>query len=303
MTALSLNAVEYGSGPPLAILHGLFGSGRNWAAIAQRLAERRRVIALDLRNHGASPWADSMNYAEMAHDVRHTLHVLGHRRFALLGHSMGGKVAMIAALLHGDEIERLVVADIAPVAYPPRHLGHVRAMHALDLAGLSRRSEADARLAAAVPDPAERAFLLQNLAFDPLPSPPPLYPHPNPPPLDPHLNPPPLAGEGREGVSAEARVGVAGAPRWRLNLAAIEREMTMLVGFPLFPADAVYDGPALFVAGGRSDYLRPEHEPEIRRLFPNARIERIADAGHWLHAERPKEFLDLVEPFLHAALP
>src|SRR6266545_3191877 len=99
---LRLAAAEYGDGPPLAILHGLFGSGRNWASIAQRLAERHRVVALDLRNHGASPWADSMNYAEMAEDVRHTLHALGHRRFALLGHSMGGKVAMIAALLHGD---------------------------------------------------------------------------------------------------------------------------------------------------------------------------------------------------------
>src|SRR5215210_1686592 len=133
MTALSLNAVEYGSGPPLAILHGLFGSARNWAAIAQRLAERHRVVALDLRNHGASPWADGMDYAEMAEDVRHTLSALGHRRFALLGHSMGGKVAMIAALRHGDEVERLVVADIAPVAYPPHHLGRVRAMRGLDL--------------------------------------------------------------------------------------------------------------------------------------------------------------------------
>jgi len=261
MTALSLNAVEYGSGPPLAILHGLFGAGRNWAAIAQRLAERRRVIALDLRNHGASPWADSMNYAEMAEDVRHTLHALGHRRFALLGHSMGGKVAMIAALLHGDEVERLVVADIAPVAYPPRHLGHVKAMRGLDLAGLSRRSEADARLAAAVPDPTERAFLLQNLVFN----------------------------------GPEAR--------WRLNFAAIEGEMPALAGFPPMAADAAYDGPALFVAGGRSDYLRPEHEPEIRRLFPNAPIERIADSGHWLHAERPKDFLDLVEPFLSPEVP
>jgi pimeloyl-ACP methyl ester carboxylesterase len=254
--ALRLAAVERGDGPPLAILHGLFGSQRNWGSIAQRLAGRHRVVALDLRNHGASPWADGMDYVAMAEDVRTTLHALGYSRFALLGHSMGGKTAMTAALLYGAEVERLVVADIAPVGYPPRHLGHVRAMRELDLAGLRRRSDADARLLPAVPDPAERAFLLQNLVL------------------------------GDDGA------------RWRLNLAAIERAMPELVGFPELPPPAIYRGPALFVAGELSDYLRPEHEPAIRRFFPQARIARIADAGHWLHAERPQAFLDLVEPFL-----
>jgi pimeloyl-ACP methyl ester carboxylesterase len=89
-----------------------------------------------------------------------------------------------------------------------------------------------------------------------------------------------------------------GSARWRLNLNAIERAMPLLADFPAMPAGATYQGPALFLAGGRSDYLRPEHEPEIRRLFPNARIVRIADAGHWPHAERPQAFLDIVEPFL-----
>jgi len=288
MTALSLAATEYGEGPPLAILHGLFGSGRNWAGIAQRLAAHHRVIALDLRNHGASPWADSMDYADMAEDVRASLRTLGHRRFALLGHSMGGKVAMVAALRHGDAVERLVVADIAPLAYPPRHLRLVRALRGLDLAGVSRRGEADARLEPAVPDPAERAFLVQNLVFDTPRRTLPPYPVPNPPP-HPLPNPPPQAGEGRVGASAA---------RWRLNLAAIEREMPALVRFPAMPPGTMFDGPALFVGGGRSDYLRPEHEPAIRRLFPNARIARIPNAGHWLHAEQPQAFLDLVGPFL-----
>src|SRR5882672_2486298 len=106
---LRLAAAEHGEGPPLAILHGLFGSGRNWASIAGRLAAHHRDIALDLRNHGASPWADTMDYPEMAEDVRATLRALGHRRFALLGHSMGGKVAMVAALQDGGDVERLVV--------------------------------------------------------------------------------------------------------------------------------------------------------------------------------------------------
>jgi pimeloyl-ACP methyl ester carboxylesterase len=259
MSALSLAVTEYGNGPPVAILHGLFGSGRNWAAIAQRLAANHRVIALDLRNHGASPWADTMSYPEMADDVRHTLRALGYRRFALLGHSMGGKAAMLAALSYSDAVDRLIVADIAPVAYAPRHLELVGAMRSLDLAGIIRRSGADVMLAAAVPEAAERAFLLQNLVFDGAPP---------------------------------------GTPRWRLNLAAIEREMPVLVGFPELPNGAAYSGPALFVAGERSDYIRPEHEAAIRRFFPGARIARIPEAGHWLHAERPQEFLRLIEPFL-----
>src|SRR5207237_733619 len=117
-------------------------------------------------NHGASPWADTMDYADMAEDVRAALCARGHRRFALLGHSMGGKTAMALALLHGADVERLVVVDIAPVAYQPNHLGYVQAMRALDLGAVKRRTEADIRLAPAVADAAERAFLLQNLVFD-----------------------------------------------------------------------------------------------------------------------------------------
>jgi len=251
-----LAAVEYGAGPPLAILHGLFGSGRNWATIAQRLAAHHRIIAVDLRNHGASPWAETMEYREMAEDVRMTLQGRGYERFALLGHSMGGKVAMIAALEHRAAVERLIVADIAPVPYAPHHLGHVQRMRGLDLAQIKRRSDADAALAPAIPDPAERAFLLQNLILE------------------------------------------NGKARWRLNLAAMEREMPHLVGFPALPSDHTYDGPALFVAGGRSNYLRPEHEPRIRHLFPTAEIAVIDNAGHWLHAEQPTAFLAIVESFL-----
>jgi esterase len=254
---LRLAATEYGAGPSVAILHGLFGWGRNWATIAQRLAARRRVIALDLRNHGNSPWADTMSYAEMAADIRDTLGGPA----TLIGHSMGGKAAMVAALRHGVEIERLVVVDIAPVAYAPRHLGHLRAMRALDLSHIRRRSDADSALAPAVPDAAERAFLLQNLVF------------------------------------------AAGGVRWRFNLAAIEQAMPDLVGFPALPAGVAYRGPTLFVAGGKSDYLLPTHETPIRQFFPNAQIARIGGAGHWLHAEQPQEFLDLVEPFLAAAAP
>jgi pimeloyl-ACP methyl ester carboxylesterase len=253
---IELSADEFGEGPPLTILHGLFGSGRNWRSIAQHLAARHRVVTFDLRNHGASPWADGMSYGEMVEDLRASLRSRGIERAALLGHSMGGKVAMLTALLHPGEVDRLVVVDIAPSTNQPTLLAYIRAMRAADLRGVRRRAEADLQLAEAVPDPAERAFLLQNLVI----------------------------GEN--------------AAHWRLNLQAIERGFSEIVGFPALPAGTVYPGPALFVSGARSNYIQPEHEPLIRHLFPQARIARIEGAGHWVHAEQPKAFLQAVAPFL-----
>ncbi len=253
---LELAADEFGSGPPVAILHGLFGSGRNWRSVAQHLAAGHRVLAFDLRNHGASPWADGMSYSEMVADLRASSRARGVDRPALLGHSMGGKVAMLMALLHPAEVDRLVIVDIAPAANPPNLLGYLRAMRAVDLRGVTRRAEVDVALAGAVPDPAERAFLLQNLVID------------------------------------------ENAARWRLNLEAIERGFPQILGFPDLPAGTAYTGPALFVAGARSNYIQPQHEPGIRRLFPRARIMRIEGAGHWVHAEQPQAFLQAVAPFL-----
>jgi pimeloyl-ACP methyl ester carboxylesterase len=251
-----LAAAEYGAGPPVAILHGLYGSARNWAGIARRLAQDFRVIAFDLRNHGASPWAPTMDYPEMAEDLRAAMRTRGHRHYALIGHSMGGKVAMIAALTGKAEIERLAVVDIAPVAYPLGHLAYVQAMRRLDLNAVVRRSDADTALAGAIPDPVERAFLLQNLVLN------------------------------------------DGPPRWQLNLAAIETALLALSGFPAMPPGDVYSGPALFIAGETSHYIHPDDETEIRRLFPYAQILRIAEAGHWVHAEQPEAFVNVVVPFL-----
>ena len=164
---MRLNAVEAGAGDPVVLLHGLFGAAQNWGAVQKRLATAgRRVVALDLRNHGASPWAETMDYPAMAADVAETLADLGAPRAAVIGHSMGGKVAMALALSHPGAVERLVVADIAPVAYPPALRPYLAAMRAMRLhPGLTRR-EADAALAAAVPEAGIRAFLLQNLRFE-----------------------------------------------------------------------------------------------------------------------------------------
>jgi pimeloyl-ACP methyl ester carboxylesterase len=161
-----LDATEAGSGAPVVLLHGLFGAGQNWGAIRAALAPRFRVITPDLRNHGASGRDADMTYAAMAGDVAATMDALGIPRAAVLGHSMGGKVAMALALAHPDRVARLVVADIAPVRYPPALRGYVAAMQAIPLRpGLARR-EADAALAGTIPEAGIRAFLLQNLRFE-----------------------------------------------------------------------------------------------------------------------------------------
>jgi esterase len=162
--AMRLHAIEAGEGdPPLVLLHGLFGSARNFGSVQRAFAQHRRTIALDLRNHGASPHDRDMRYATLAADVLHTLDGLGALPALLLGHSMGGKAAMQAALLQSDSVARLIVADIAPVPYPPHLRPTAEAMASLPLAAGMTRAEADAALAAAVPDAGMRAFLLQNL--------------------------------------------------------------------------------------------------------------------------------------------
>ena len=255
--SLELAHMAYGeSGPPVLILHGLLGSARNWSSVARQIGATHRVFALDLRNHGASPWADRMTYDEMAEDVRAFMARQGLPAAAVIGHSMGGKVAMRLALAHGEQVLRLVVVDVAPVAYRRSFNAYVEAMRGLDLSRISRRAEADALLAEQIDDAGVRGFLLQNLVI------------------------------GEDGVA------------WRVPLQALADNMPELVGFPEPRAGEQYDGPTLFVTGGRSDYVRPEHHAKIRHLFPNAQFVAIPDAGHWVQAEAPDKFLEVVGGFL-----
>jgi esterase len=244
------------TGTPILILHGLLGSARNWTSIAKQLADTRRVFALDLRNHARSPWADTMGFEEMAGDVatfieRHDLSAP-----ALIGHSLGGKVAMRLALTRANLVERLVVVDVAPVAYAHTFGPFVEAMQGVDLATVRQRADAERQLERTIPNAAIRSFLLQNL------------------------------------------VKTEGGYAWRVNLEGLAANMPELLGFSPPPDDAIYRGPTLFVAGGNSHYVKPEHWPLIERLFPDAEVAVIAGAGHWVHAERPAEFLDRVLPFL-----
>jgi esterase len=241
------------SAPPLLIAHGLFGSARNWGVIGRRLSDRREVLAVDMRNHGDSPRFATQSYAEMAADLAAVIAAHGGRA-DVLGHSMGGKAAMMLALTEGAMVNRLVVADIAPVAYSHDQTRHITALRALDLSGLTSRAEADKRLAAAVTDPALRAFFLQSLDLKATP------------------------------------------PRWRINLDVLEAEMPKIIGWPQVAGR--FDGPALFLSGALSRYVLPDHREAIRTLFPAARFAKLPGAGHWLHAEKPREFEETVRVFL-----
>lgn len=157
-----LNTIRHGSPTdrtPLLIAHGLFGSARNWGVVAKRLSSDREVVAVDMRNHGASPWSDEHSYAALAGDLAE---VIGDRPHDVLGHSMGGKAAMVLALTAPEAVRRLVVADIAPVTYGHTQSHLIAAMRAVDLSRVDRRSDAAAQLAD-VPDDGTRAFLLQSL--------------------------------------------------------------------------------------------------------------------------------------------
>ncbi len=242
--------------PPLLIVPGLFGSARNWGVIARRLAQTRQVIAVDMRNHGASAWAETQGYDDMAADLAEVIAAQGGRA-DVLGHSMGGKASMMLALTRGEMVDRLIVADIAPVAYAHSQSHLIRAMRGLDLSGLQARSEADRRLSATVEDASTRAFLLQSLDLK------------------------------------------ASPPRWRLNLDVLEAEMARIVGWPDPPGR--FEGPALFLSGALSQYVTPEARPAIKAQFPAARFAKIPGAGHWLHADKPREVEAAVEVFLARA--
>lgn len=246
-----LNTVTHGTPSettPLLIAHGLFGSARNWGVVAKRMATVREVRAVDMRNHGESPWFDTHTYADMAADLAGTIH----QRQDILGHSMGGKAAMVLALTRPELVRKLIVADISPVTYGHTQMPLIEAMRSLDLSRVETRGDADRQLLATVQDEGVRAFLLQSLDVK--------------------------------------------RQRWRLNLDVLAAEMDNIIGFP--EIEGQFEGPALFLAGAESNYVRREHRDLIRTLFPNVVFARIPGAGHWLHAEKPREFEAAVHAFL-----
>ncbi len=248
-----LNTIPHGAPtaePPLLIVHGLFGSARNWSVIAKRLSDVRQVLTVDMRNHGQSPWAPSQSYEDMAGDLAEVLEDVGPAD--VLGHSMGGKAAMVLALTRPELVTRLIVADIAPVTYRHSQSDKIAAMRAVDLDAVERRSDADAQLARHLDDPALCSFFTQSLDLK--------------------------------------------EKRWRLNLDVLGAEMEKIIGFP--EVTGQFGKPTLFLTGGNSDYVGRDDRDTITALFPKARFIGIPGAGHWVHADKPKEFVAAVSEWL-----
>ena len=244
------------SGPPIVILHGIFGSSDNWLTVSKTIAARGyRVFALDQRNHGQSPRAEDQSYTGMAADLREFLLDQQLENPILIGHSMGGKTVMQYAMDYRNTFSRLVVVDIAPKFYPVHHRDIIRALNAINLTTLTSRNEADAVLSQYEPLTAVRQFLLKNLFRD---------------------------EQGRFD--------------WRINLPVIERELHG-VGDELTNPRIVTE-PTLFIRGSESPYILDEDIPAINRIFPNARVETIVGAGHWVQAEKPVEFVETLMNFI-----
>lgn len=254
------------SATPMLIAHGLFGAGRNWMSLARRFAERREVATVDLRNHGASPWDEETGYAALGEDLLETADSLFGRPAILLGHSMGGKSSMAAALGAPGRVAGLIVADIAPIAYDDHDHGrYVAAMQAADLSTATRRGEIEPQLEEAIPELSLRAFILANLLFEDTP-------------------------QGRRA-------------RWRVNLNALGAGMRDLVGWPASLEGLRYAGPSFFFHGANSHYVSPQGRATIERMFPGAEIDAMPGAGHWLHAEQPDAFFERVEEWLRKTRP
>ncbi len=239
--------------PPLIVLHGLLGSTRNWLSTGRDLARHFHVFALDARNHGKSPHAPEMTYEVMMDDIIGWMDAQGLAKAALVGHSMGGKTAMLLACRHPARVERLVVVDIAPKDYNwAAHRGEFAAVAELDLASLTSRSEAELRFEARVPSAGMRKFLTTNLD----------------------------RGDG-------------GQWRWIVNVPVLTAALPDMEKNCLLPEDR-FAGPAEFVLGGRSRYADRGDEALIRKYFPAARIDVIAEAGHNPHMDQRAEFVRLV---------
>jgi pimeloyl-ACP methyl ester carboxylesterase len=247
---------QYGEGnPPLLLLHGLLGANGNWHTLSRTaFREVATVYAVDQRNHGRSPHTDRLDYPSMAADVNDFIrhHNLG--RAHLLGHSMGGKTAMQAALTYPSVVDRLIVVDMAPRAYAPRHTELLEALARIDPTAYDSRDEIDAALAEDVPSWAIRQFLLKNLDYD---------------------------GERYT---------------WKMNLDAIRRHYDDINA--AVTDEGPFEGPALFVRGGDSDYVTDADVPDIRRRFPNAELVTIDGAGHWVHSDAPEALAEVVTDFL-----
>ena len=244
-----------GSGKPLLILHGFLGMSDNWKSLGTQFANNFQVHILDLRNHGRSLHAEDFSYEIMAQDVYGYCEAHQLENIDIIGHSMGGKVAMLLATSHPELVDKLIVADIAPKFYPQHHQDILAGLNAIDFSKQPSRSDVEVIMAQFIPDFGTRQFLMKNLFWK-----------------------------------------EPGQLAFRFNLAIFNQKMNE-IGVAL-PQSARYQKPTLFIRGGNSKYILDSDFEDIKVHFPNSSIETIPNVGHWLHAENPIEFYQIVTSFL-----
>ncbi len=254
---------KFGQGQPLIILHGLFGQSDNWNTLARQFSENGlEVYTVDQRNHGLSPHSDVWNYKAMSEDILELINDNNLKNIILLGHSMGGKTVMQFAIDHPGYLDKLIIADMAPKYYPIHHQGVLAGLQAVDFNVVKTRREVEEVLSKYISDFGTKQFLLKNIFW-----------------------------------TDEEEMA------WRFNLKVITEQIENVgqnvdhIG-DATPRDIICEVPALFLRGERSDYILDEDIDLIHELFPRSTLETIAGAGHWLHAEKPKEFFDAVIRFV-----
>jgi esterase len=267
---IQLNYKEFGQGEPVVILHGLFGTLDNWQTIAKQLGETHLVYILDLRNHGKSPHTEGvMNYHILAEDVALFMQQNWIHSATIIGHSMGGKVAMQMSMDYPDLVEKLIVVDIAPKKYKGGHEEIFDALLNLDLSKLTDRKVAEVYLMDKLKnDVGTVQFLLKNLS----------------------------RRTDNVDVGNPVNSGKGGGFEWKMNLSVLHRDYHILMD--TFEVTDTFDKDTLFIRGGNSNYIRDADFETIKSIFPKAKLETVEGAGHWVHAEKPKELLEKLLEFL-----
>ena len=250
---MKLHYRELGEGKPMMILHGLFGYSDNWQTHAKKLADYYRVILVDLRNHGHSGWSDEFSYELMAQDVYELAQDLGLEDLILMGHSMGGKVAIRFAQEHEELLEKLIVVDMGMKSYPMHHEHILAGIHAVKVDSIKARREAEEQMREHIDSEGVLQFLLKNLYWK-----------------------------------------EKGKLAWRMNTAVLEREMPEIL--KAMPEKEIFT-PTLFVRGELSNYILDEDFENLENLFLDSEFVTIENAGHWVHAEVPEEFLETILSF------
>lgn len=240
----------------LLILHGFLGMSDNWKTLGKQYAQEGfEVHILDLRNHGRSFHSEGFSYELMVQDVYEYCKANNLIKISIIGHSMGGKTAMLLATTYPEMVDKLIVADIGPKFYPQHHQSILEGLNTVDFSKKPSRNEVEEILSQYIPDFGARQFLMKSLYWQ-----------------------------------------EPGQLAFRFNLQVFNTKIEE-IGKPL-PDNSVFNKPTLFIRGGNSNYILDEDFENIKKHFPDSRIETVPNVGHWIHAENPLLFYEMTSSFL-----